>query len=250
MSHHVGLSTKGADLVIVIGGDIVSKGSSAGYALALQFFRELENSISAKVRYLVCPGNHDIIDEDRDFKDYNKFVWALTSETVCYFDATSKVSIVPIKDYDFVIINSSYHVDPKYGYVDTTALEAKLATSKAKFKVALLHHHFIPISTDKKSSLINSYETLRLLLKNNALLILHGHMHTEKILSVGINNTAVLGVGSLFDLLPGNLNNQFNLVSLEDGKLAKATSFRFVLDSNSAYDGLEGDFIPSSIEII
>src|SRR6476660_3502995 len=65
-----------APLVLLISGDITTKGDLNGYNEALgSIKRHLLEKLNV-VKIILCPGNHDIVSGDKSFSAFNKFAFA------------------------------------------------------------------------------------------------------------------------------------------------------------------------------
>jgi 3',5'-cyclic AMP phosphodiesterase CpdA len=240
----------GEPLVVAFCGDATSRGKKSNYLRATQILRAIHAGIGTGVIFCVCPGNHDICrDEQNPFSPFNQFARQLGCPQFQSFDLNLSVYKCQILDTDFILANSAYHLDHTYGRIDVPQLDAVLRHCNGKCRILIIHHHFIPVDgrTDG-STMVNSYEVLSLAVAHKVAAILHGHRHMQSILSVGATSCSVLGVGSLFFPPDRNLNNQFNLLRFEGGRIVEAFAFRLVDDLNQA--GSFGGFLRTPIGTI
>lgn len=209
------LARAGRDVLVVLSGDITFQGQKKGYSEARDALQPaLEKlGISGK-RVIVCPGNHDIVKAAAGGPSFEAFdVWSagLRNDKLCTFNdnACRRVSC---PEADFLVINSAYHGDSKYGLVDLAQLEMVLAEMGSALsedlpRVAVVHHHLIPFSgpTDN-STTRNAYQVLTRLVKHGFSLVLHGHQHALLELGVGGGLMKLCGVGSFRYLTRGFVN--------------------------------------------
>lgn len=241
----------GTDLILAVCGDLTSKGESRGYLLSTNFCTKLVEMIDVKTDVLICPGNHDINKRassgDDPFAEYNKAAWIL-KQTEHLSGNTPTVSRV-VGDIEFILTNSSYHRDHTFGKVDIISLTEVLTASGGNPRIVLVHHHIIPSLRDEGSSIRNAYEFLQLCVSNGVIGFLHGHVHKDEIITVGNDNSPIIGVGSLFFPPGPNYNNQFNLVRVNNGRIDKVIRFRYIADVLGS-DGRLGVFVPHTAPLI
>jgi len=133
----------------------------------------------------------------------------------------------------FVLINSSAHLNHRYGMVDTNMLQETLSSVETENIVVCLHHHLIP--NNEYSCVKNSYELMRVCDENNVKVILHGHRHMAGLMAIGNSNILVCGAGSMgLDIRTAGYTNQFNLIANnEDWSQINVTAFRYLADKIS-----------------
>lgn len=235
---------KADDLVVfTICGDILNKGREVGFRETLHFLDLIKEKINSKnIEFVICPGNHDIVDKngEKSFKDIDKFIFKVSLDSTIKFEGQS-INIKTIKDIDFIIINSSFHLDHTYGKIDLSELDKILKQSKCNEKIVILHHHLIPIREGETSTIVNSYEFFKTLEDKNILAILHGHQHMKMDMVVGNNLTRIIGVGSILADIETNYNNQFNLIQIEESKITNIIEFKYNMDEMG--NGTLGKFI-------
>jgi hypothetical protein len=78
--------------------------------------------------------------------------------------------------------------------------------------------------------------------------VLHGHLHSQNVLTLGTSGTAALGVGSLLYRPWPNYNNGFNMLRFDGPTLTSAIAFRYVADLAAA--GIVGTFQKSLLPIL
>lgn len=237
---------KNEELVFIICGDILNKGINDGYSASLYLIQNICKEINVEsVKFLVCPGNHDIVNSDlgSPFKQLDKFIFNLTMDTKISFDGKN-TNMITINNIDFIMINSSYHLNHEYGKIDLDSLNFILNSSHNK-KVIILHHHLIPIREGENSTVVNSYEFFKILELNNVLAILHGHQHMKMQMVIGESLTKIIGVGSIFAEIATNYNNQFNLFKISGGEIQDIWEFKYNADEMG--EGSIGRFIGKRI---
>lgn len=216
-------------LIVVICGDLTSKGDSSGYRLAQRFFKDMEEIFNIKLLFCLCPGNHDIENGSRDFSSFNVFSWELSQRQECLFDRNQTASILTLNGIDFLLTNSAHHGDHTFGLVDLPGVVKALRNRSSRPLAVLTHHHLIPIHKGDKSATANAYPFLQVVLAARPCFLLHGHIHQEQGLLAGAAQCAIVGGGSLLRPLGENFNCQFNLLHLS-AKGLSGCRYRFVAD--------------------
>ena len=115
------LARAGQDALVVLSGDITYQGQKKGYSEALDALQPaLEKfGISGK-RVIVCPGNHDIVKSaagGTSFEAFDAWSAGLRNDKHCTFNdiACRRVSY---PEAEFLVINSAYHGNSKYGLIE------------------------------------------------------------------------------------------------------------------------------------
>ncbi|MDP9998286.1 calcineurin-like phosphoesterase family protein [Pseudarthrobacter sulfonivorans] len=214
-------------LVLVISGDITTHGAVAGFHEALL---SINQNILSRVnvsKTIICPGNHDIVEGDKGFKEFNKFAFSLTGSEFQIWNEERPVAIEMHEGYCFLLVNTSAHADYTFGKVPLEALERALDEGRTEHQIVVLHHS--PISSSYGGEgLADSYELLSLAGKKNCVALLHGHVHSNQILTIGRQSTIVSGVGSLGFTPDPNMNNQFSTYSFDGDALVRAGTYRYL----------------------
>jgi 3',5'-cyclic AMP phosphodiesterase CpdA len=245
------ISRDAGPLVVTICGDIVDRGNEAYYDTAARGIEAdlLEPLGSPDV--VCCPGNHDVVTgEDGLFSAFNRFAFRITNKADISFTREASVANVILQGFEFVLVNSMYRGshDRHHGEVNIDHLhEATRQTARAP-RILLLHHSLIPNNRSDTSTLVNSYQVLQLAVARGVYAILHGHLHSQNVLTVGNSRTAVLGVGSLLYRPWPNYNNGFNLIKLNCAGLVEALSYRFIADLS--YSGNVGTYQKTILPIL
>ena len=234
-------------LVFVICGDIINQGKEHGFEETKDFLNIITSKINSKnIKYIICPGNHDIVNGlgRKSFKELDKFIFDLSLTSEVSFQKDS-VNIVSVNKIDFLIINSSYHFNQNYGKIDLEKLKKVLDISENEEKVIVLHHHLIPMREGENSTVVNTYEFLKMLEGYKILAILHGHQHMKIEMRMGSDSYQIIGVGSILANIETNYNNQFNLIKIDEKKITKKLEFKFTMEEMG--DSAIGKFIEKKI---
>jgi predicted phosphodiesterase len=213
---------------LVVSGDLGFQGKH--HEAAGQWLRHLAEIIGVPLERVVCvPGNHDV-DKSRPhdpFREYSRGLFQLYANS----DRTvvRAADLYICEDWEFLLINSAYHLDTDYGKVDSEAIRRVLPDRpKNPKRVAVVHHNPIPVVESDRSTIVNAYGFLKQISEAGYEVLLHGHQHLAMSLSVG-TATRLVGVGSINFPPWENTNNQFNVLEL--GK--RIVRFRLHADSVS-----------------
>jgi 3',5'-cyclic AMP phosphodiesterase CpdA len=225
-------------IIIALGGDITNKGESKKYQHAISFLNLMKSELlNYQIDFILCPGNHDIeTGKNNLFESFNIFSGELT-KTDKYIFSDSVTSVLFEKhNWSFVVTNSLYHGDHKFGLIDIDELEKKLINAK-KPVILLTHHHLIPILKDDISTIRNSYDFLRICKQYKVKLILHGHIHSSFKMEIvnENNNIIIVGCGATLPEISTNYNNQFNIIELKNKDNFDITSYRIIYDSITSH---------------
>ncbi len=236
------LSELGTDTILVLSGDITFKGSQEGYDNAMAFFAKYVARGAIKSgNILVCPGNHDIM-PNNPFLGIDAFTYSLRRDKRIQFSTRTTFSIL-VDDVYFIVSNSSYHFNHKYGLSDLDSISEALRQTppptNSIAKVFVTHHHLFPLFEHDASVTRNAYALISLLDQNKFNLILHGHQHFAMGFPAGYSPVHTFGVGS-FNLVNHGVMNGFNLyeLSLDEIRVSQRT---LVLDGPL---GSHSGFIP------
>jgi len=178
---------------LVLSGDITFAANQNGYDQGNIFFNEIiKNTKIERGNIITCPGNHDIV--SNTFNDFDIFTYKLRDDITLKFSDKPSF-ILNYDDISFLTINSSHHLNHRYGLVDITELKTLLKESSLlQNKVAVIHHHFLNFQKDDISIIRNSYQTIDLLQNYGFDTILHGHQHTKQMYT--INGITIKGISS------------------------------------------------------
>lgn len=223
------------ELSVVVCGDITNRGDPDGYARAEEFLRGVLSAVSDLSPALVlCPGNHDIVASERPFEAYCLFAWRMTGVADFNFSSSRTCARVVRGDTEFIVANSAYHADHRYGRVDMRQLKTVLREDPRPNRLIVTHHHLIPCSYDSSgadncSVLRDAYELLTLAASKHVSVVLHGHLHLRSLLTLGAGTMAVVGAGSSGGD-PAQPQFQCNLLHLQGDSPMVLRSFYFLLD--------------------
>jgi DNA repair exonuclease SbcCD nuclease subunit len=224
-----------SDLVLVISGDITFRGSEKGFKDANIFFNYIiSHSKIDKTRILVCSGNHDICKDDKgnsSFNSLNNFIYSLRRDHKLDV-IKSNFSLLPIDDMCFLVINSAYHLDHKFGLIDEEIYKFiennQSKIDKYKYKIAITHHHLLNQFKDDTSAIRNAYPFLYALDACGFNLILHGHQHTCQNMPIGKSQMLIEAARS-FNFPEKGYQNGVNHYYLKNNKLEKDV-YEFIKD--------------------
>lgn len=224
---------------IIASGDFgyQGKGTVHGTKFVRQIARKLKIS---PTRIVCCPGNHEI-----QQGGVNRFAEYFEAVTDLINDATRArplpVALYQIDEIEFLICNSAYHLDHQYGLVNLDELKNVLKQQSIRpvrgSRIAIVHHHCIPISNNDQSQIRNAYEFLSLLSEHHYCLLLHGHRHMAVSMQIG-RELRIIGTGSVNFVPERNVNNQFSVIDVGN----KTIRFRYNLDV--ATTGGLGTWVP------
>jgi 3',5'-cyclic AMP phosphodiesterase CpdA len=238
-------------LVVAICGDVVDRGNAAYYDTAA---RAIEADLLGPLGspdVVCCPGNHDVVaGEEGLFRAFNQFAFRITNKARISFTPEASVASVLVNGFEFVLVNSMYrgHRERHCGEINIDHLNEATRHPTGARRILILHHSLIPNTRSDTSTLVNSYPVLQLAVARNVNAILHGHLHSQNVLTVGSSRTAVLGVGSLLYRPWPNYNNGFNLLKLDDTGLVTACGYRYIADLTAG--GTVGTYQKSVLQIL
>lgn len=226
--------------ILILSGDFTTCGNKIGFNTASHYIHEY--LLSDKMKFssvLVCPGNHDITDTGRSFHEFNKFAFDITDDSAQTFTAARTICSVSRLGYQFVLVNSAHHADHTYGNVNLEQLRDVLEASTPDEPIILVVHHSPISSRYGGHGLEHSYELLTLASHHKVVLLLHGDIHSNQILTVGSAGTKVLGVGSLGFPPDPNMSNQFAMYKIDENTFS-GKLFNFQANRDM--------FVPSDLE--
>lgn len=225
---------------LIISGDIIFKGNREGYGEALEAINTaIEHHKLDRSRILLCPGNHDIVKKmlgQQCFTSFDEWSSGIRADKKCTFAGTSARLIENELGY-FLLINTAYHLDCHMGLVDVAAVETLLNSlppfdtdTPQRLRVAITHHHIIPVLPDDTSTTRNAYQLVQLLEKHGFSALLHGHQHAMLKINIGSHKMLLSGVGSFGFSTPGYMNS----VAIYRGRSAIETVERYGLTIDSS----------------
>ncbi|WP_102264779.1 metallophosphoesterase family protein [Mesobacillus jeotgali] len=201
------------DFYFLISGDITFRGQEQGYKDASRIFRNIIQRCSPQLkreRIIVCPGNHDIVSNGkfRPFELLDGFTSEIRRDNFFSFTNQNQ-KILETEDALFLVINSSYNLDRRYGLINMDDLRISLrqaSLDKDRIKVVVVHHHLINQFQHDTSAIRNAYEFIHLLDYYGFNVILHGHQHNNMDLPIGKSNMFIFGVNTPGFENPGYTN--------------------------------------------
>ncbi|WP_413501041.1 metallophosphoesterase family protein [Psychrobacter maritimus] len=208
------------DTVIVISGDVTLQGNKSGYSEAVEFFQKIlvECDISRN-NVILCPGNHDIIEQSFDM--FDDFSYALRRDNKFLFSKHNSVLHV-VDDILFEVFNSSFHLNHKYGFIDnkcfTKDAEFETEYSHVVKRFAITHHHLLGMFENDTSAIRNAYEFVSYLDKYQFDYLLHGHQHAVQYYFIGEKPIQAISIRS------GNYNQEGFLNAINSYKIEKIDS--------------------------
>jgi predicted phosphodiesterase len=193
---------------LIVAGDISEKGQNSPNSI--RFIQETQKILGInKGKTFICPGNHDISCEHRDFfHGYLADLGSLCLSDNILFDNKKPVSYQDIKDDDLsiILVNSCYKLDHETSEVNILELRTVLSKCSMKRKVIILHHHLIP-EEGNISHISNASAFLELVKEKRVNLVIHGHTHAKT--QFGIDGCLICGIGTMSSHLGTSNNYQF-----------------------------------------
>jgi predicted MPP superfamily phosphohydrolase len=249
----------GAEIgVMVLSGDFTTRADANRlFSEALPFLRKLTDGLALSVDQVVMvPGNHDIPLRDHDPLNYKHEEAYLTFLREFY---GRKVEIMRLNRYELengqpleiLSMNSVRLRAPsqkQYGYVEwplyRSLLESAPTVDPATLRIAVLHHHLVPASTEEivdpqypeaaMSMTLDSGSIVEGLQRYGFKVALNGHQHIPRLTKIargrlkddsfdlaGLDDPLhVLGGGSAGTsrLFPEMRDNTYNLLSIDNGE--------------------------------
>lgn len=192
--------------VLVVSGDLISKGKGESYAQARDFLDELLNSLGLdKSHCIIVPGNHDmwtvgVEHPSRDYgheRPYRDFMESFFKTDFRTLERVRRYLTPSGRDLIFIELNSARMRSDElreYGYVAKHRYDRLLSFvsdslkqedgSKEPVFFAVLHHHIMPVSCveipDEKrpvSICLDAGELMDEFQNFGIQFVLHGHQH-------------------------------------------------------------------------
>lgn len=238
--------------VVLISGDVAQSGLTSEFRAATESVRDISASLQAvqgrPVAIVTCPGNHDVnwdlIKSDPDAKHlaFSPYVTFRNSVTIAsHFGANT----LPERIYEVAVIdghppllivslNSATIEGPSdhRGYIGESQLENAIKEANAhprwseSFKIAMFHHHIVPVGTIEariasESLLTDAADVKRRLLQERFSLVVHGHRHHAhaELTGDGEHSMVIVGCGSsgVKREERGEQSMQFNRIVVRNG---------------------------------
>lgn len=251
--------------IVVVSGDLTERGDSREFRQARAFLNTLAKHLKLKpTHFTVVPGNHDVrwsedatdsVSNDRDrlteYRDFYELLYkqpSIERSPACrigfyQFEEKPNVAIVGL---DSCVIEDSQTAG--VGYVGVTQLNNTLEKLKRMtseetkcIKIAVLHHHLIPVAYLEKlpkeeknfSLVVDATRVLTRLQEEGFTFILHGHQHQPFCAEIRLplakmqnqRPVAIIGMGSVGikpspDLVGGTRNNHYGILELSQVSLS------------------------------
>lgn len=187
---------------VFITGDLTTDGLLSEYDMARQKLPEINYELA------VVPGNHD--ERNLGYKLFTE-----------YFGNADF-----IKEFsDILLIGlASGEPDTDEGRLGTgrhRLIEKGVKTKKTKIPIVGFHHHLIPVpnSGREKNIIVDSGETLDIILKNEIPIVLMGHRHVPY--AVKIHKTILINAGTFScNRTRAHFGYTFNIIDLEDKEIS------------------------------
>jgi len=220
---------QGAQLLILICGDLIDKGDPSGYQVAGEVLNAIEDGLlNYTVEFEFTPGNHEINENlASKLEEFGTFL-----EKIKKSPAISNSSVL-VKEYEginFVIINTCFLFNKEYGEVDIPKIEETLKTLNGPI-VWFAHHTLFSRYGGDGSAIRNSHALIECIISRNSIAYIHGHTHGYSDITIG-KKCKVVGVGPLFKKLE-DVNNQFNILTISGTQLIRIDNFGYRADTNS-----------------
>lgn len=219
--------------VVAISGDLTHSGTIEQFSWARDSIESLVEALDVPSdNVIVVPGNHDIKwmnDKDKllpahdAMSAYRSFYELLYGDKPSVESIAFKVALIEDKNIVLVGLNSCLIEDRKtagIGYIGHAQLNRALgelqkltAGREDCVKVAVLHHHLLPVEPIKHlpsrgesfSLVVDASSTIRRLYQEGFSAVFHGHQHQPYCLDVRLHlkgvdrqsSMAVIGAGSL-----------------------------------------------------
>ena len=186
--------------LVLISGDLTCTASSQEFNAAAHFINEMQKQFGLGAGQIVCvPGNHDIewIDSDGIIDEDAELNYKLFSNRI-YKDDPEE-TLIRINEFYVgkrkvaIIALNSCRLESKenagIGFVGTEQLqlieEFNAENTDVDYKIALVHHHLLPVNYTEQYSrqqrevslLLDAEALMQCLITNGVKTVLHGHQH-------------------------------------------------------------------------
>ncbi|GBC69067.1 3',5'-cyclic adenosine monophosphate phosphodiesterase CpdA [archaeon HR01] len=187
--------------IVVHSGDLTDNGILLDYEMAVEKIKEIRYEV------LVAPGNHD----ERNYGD------SLFREMVGNMDYVTSVGRTAFVILDSGIPDSD---NGRLGRARQQRLRNAFENLPGKtFKVAVFHHHLIPIpyAGRERDILEDAGDVLKAILDLKVDLVLMGHRHVRHAVKVG--ETLLVNAGTVSSARTrGRLGNSFNIIDVTEDR--------------------------------
>ena len=218
-------------LVILVCGDLIDHGDSSGYPLVHEILSSIRSGLAThRLVFEFAPGNHDL---DRTASIESKFF----DEFLLGFDRReceigSRHIVKRLHEgINFLLLNTAFG-SKDYGQIDVAAIDAELVGLCGP--VIWVGHHTIFSRYGHDSSCIrDAHALMERIVDYKSLAYVHGHTHGYSDITIG-RKCKVVGVGPLFKPIE-DVNNQFNLLTIQGTQLVKIENFCYRSDTNTFF---------------
>ncbi len=269
--------------ILVVAGDISESARPSEIKTAIKMIEFIRDKLEVEPNNVfLVPGNHDLDrsamklgheahDDDKKYYDslgFGTYKHSETHDQKGWFDPSlceePFYKIWKTKDFLFLGYNSAWNDGPKknphHGHAGEVHLEKiedeiqKLGDIKDLYKIAVVHHHFLPFSDPipdfiDLSQMTNAENFMNLLVQNKFDFAIHGHKHIPRFRAYSDEAgwpLPILCAGSLSAVLHNELaglaTNQFHLIELEGREKDEDSVFGYL--RNWAFINSKG-WIPS-----
>lgn len=208
--------------IVVVSGDLVTRGDANGYPHASSFLEQLLNSLGLEKKHcVIVPGNHDLWTLDLDHPSRNYQHEGPYKQFLSAFFLMEFQDLYRVRRFEnprgleliFLELNSArmrsdtlreYGYVAKHRYADLLAFVNGVldqgGTRPNAILFAVLHHHVLPVAPlsipeDKRpvSMCLDAGELIEEFQKHNVRFVLHGHQHAPFIgMTARISNSAAV----------------------------------------------------------
>jgi len=228
--------------LVIVSGDITFQGRKEGHIEAADALAEaIDRQKLERTNVFLCPGNHDLVRETdgvASFASFDICSALVRRDKRCTFTGNS-AQLIEHSSADILLLNSAHHLDHQFGLVDIPEVDRLLKTLPSekdsrvgRLRLAVIHHHMIPVLSEDVSAIRNSYPLLTRLQRHGFSALLHGHQHALLGLNIGDSNMLLSGVGSFGFSTPGFINSAA-IYRCSEGSIQSAEHFGLSLDASS-----------------
>lgn len=196
---------------VIISGDLTYEAKKEEYKIAEGFISDLNSIYKLDgTCYSICPGNHDILLNEKGFKEDEKVSIALEQSAENFIDFYRVIKGIEPTDslysirrlltkdllpVEIISVNSCLLQQGEHfmgmGFVGNdqlASIEKELALTKNKnvVRILVMHHHLLPVMFSENpkvsymySMMLDSEAVSQFVIRNKIGLVLHGHTHKE-----------------------------------------------------------------------
>lgn len=209
-------------IIILICGDIINMGNAESFDEAGQIFDYIRNKFAdLNVKFRFVPGNHDIC--NGSLTDFDNFAQKY-SDFHTNYSAVSAYS-EQIENVNFIYASSVQNGNFRFGQLNFEEIQACI--NKSHYNIFVFHHSLFS-EDDQGNEEAVIRESIKLLEPSfcpTPYYVLHGHYHGDRVIPLS-DGGLVIEAGSIF-YTRKNVNNQFNFICLNNGKVQTVQRFTF-----------------------